>query len=292
MTIIANPIYDVVFKFMMEDNKVAKILLSALLKKEIVELEMRPQEFTSSQKQDLSLFRIDFSARVRDTDGSEKLIVIELQKAWLPSEVCRFRQYLGLQYMNKDNLVKEPEMIYGMPIVSVYLLGHPLVELTEPVIYVRRRYLDYDDHVISESDRFIESLTHDSIIVQIPYLKGRMRNRLERLLNVFDQDNRYCTDDHLLEIDEDRFTGDEQIVVTRLLKAAVAPDIRRQMDIEDELIYELEFRDKIIEENKQTIEENKQMIRSMIGILCRNGISIDEIGRQLSLSSEEVRKLL
>ena len=34
MTIIANPIYDAVFKFLMEDKKVAKILLSALLKKE------------------------------------------------------------------------------------------------------------------------------------------------------------------------------------------------------------------------------------------------------------------
>ena len=31
MTIIANPIYDAVFKFLMEDKKVAKILLSALL---------------------------------------------------------------------------------------------------------------------------------------------------------------------------------------------------------------------------------------------------------------------
>ena len=34
MTIIANPIYDVVFKYMMEDERVAKLLLSALLQKE------------------------------------------------------------------------------------------------------------------------------------------------------------------------------------------------------------------------------------------------------------------
>ena len=33
MTIIANPIYDVVFKYMMEDERVAKLLLSALLQK-------------------------------------------------------------------------------------------------------------------------------------------------------------------------------------------------------------------------------------------------------------------
>ena len=41
MTLIANPIYDVVFKFLMEDERVAKILLSALLQKEVVEVQMR-----------------------------------------------------------------------------------------------------------------------------------------------------------------------------------------------------------------------------------------------------------
>lgn len=40
MTFIANPIYDIVFKYMKEDDKVAKILLSALLKKEIVEIKV------------------------------------------------------------------------------------------------------------------------------------------------------------------------------------------------------------------------------------------------------------
>ena len=37
---IANPIYDVVFKYLMEDSKCAKILLSALINLEIVELEL------------------------------------------------------------------------------------------------------------------------------------------------------------------------------------------------------------------------------------------------------------
>ncbi|MBU0766111.1 MAG: hypothetical protein KJ607_14910 [Bacteroidetes bacterium] len=36
---IANPIYDVVFKYLMNDNRVAKLLLSSILEKEIVELE-------------------------------------------------------------------------------------------------------------------------------------------------------------------------------------------------------------------------------------------------------------
>jgi hypothetical protein len=55
MTIIANPIYDAVFKFLMEDKKVAKILLSALLKKEIIDLEMRRHEYTSMEQTRISL---------------------------------------------------------------------------------------------------------------------------------------------------------------------------------------------------------------------------------------------
>ena len=41
---IANPIYDVVFKYLLDDEKVARLLLSALLGKEVLELQFRPTE--------------------------------------------------------------------------------------------------------------------------------------------------------------------------------------------------------------------------------------------------------
>jgi hypothetical protein len=44
---IANPIYDVVFKFLMEDSRAAKSLLSALIQQEIIELDFLPQEMTA-----------------------------------------------------------------------------------------------------------------------------------------------------------------------------------------------------------------------------------------------------
>lgn len=183
MTIIANPIYDSVFKFLMEDKKVAGILLSALLKKDIIDLEMRRHEYTSMEQARISLFRIDFSAKVREKDGSEHLVLIELQKTWLVTETLRFRQYLGTQYLNKENVIEEKnehgqKRAYGLPIISIYILGHPLGHLTEPVVYVRRRYLDYDDNSLPSPDPFIESLTHDSIIVQIPFLAGQIETAL------------------------------------------------------------------------------------------------------------------
>lgn len=316
MTIIANPIYDAVFKFLMEDKKVAKIFLSALLKKDIIDLEMRRHEYTSMEHTRISLFRIDFSAKIRENDGSEHLVLIELQKTWLITETLRFRQYLGTQYLNKENIIEEKNehgqrRTYGLPIISIYILGHPLGDLTEPVVYVRRRYLDYDDNPLPSPDPFIESLTHDSIIVQIPFLTGRTRNRLERLLSVFDQEYRQADSEHYLEINDEHLDDEVKCVVHRLLKAAAAPDVRRAMEIEDEILSEIEDRDttimmknkeieqkeqvieqkeQVIEQSKQVIEQKEQVIRSMVKMLCNNGTSIEEISKQLSIPVEQIKQ--
>ena len=306
MTFIANPIYDVVFKYLMEDERVAKILLSALLKKEILELEMRKQEYTAMQQTRISLFRMDFAAKIRDNDGSEHLVLIELQKTWLATETLRFRQYLGTQYLNKENMRSDADSNYGLPIISIYILGHILGDLKEPVIYVRRHYLDYDDNEINRKDKFIESLTHDSIIVQIPYLQGRTRNRLERLLNLFDQDRRRKDNDHYLEIDETEFHDrDEKLLVDRLLRAGTTPDVRRAMEVEDEILSEIEARDttimlkdkeieqkeQVIEQKDLQLEQQKQAMKEMVHMLSQAGIPIEDIARKLSLSIEEINRL-
>ncbi len=305
MTLIANPIYDSVFKYMMEDERVANILLSALLKKDILELQVRPHEYTNVQRTSISLFRMDFSAKIRDEKGEEHLVLIELQKTWLPTETLRFRQYLGTQYLSRDNVRKDPDSQYGLPIISIYILGHALGELKEPVIYVRRRYLDYEDNVIEGKDRFIESLTHDSIIVQIPFLRKRTRNRLERLLNIFDQDCRLEGNDHLLEIDENLFQAEDVPVLTRLLKAGVAPDVRRSMDVEDEILSEIEARDTVIMQKNQLIQQKDQriqlkeetiqrqelLIRNVIRMLEQDGLDEWQIAQKLALPIEQIRQL-
>ena len=69
---IANPIYDSVFKYLMEDERVARTLLSALLKKEVVSVEMRRNEYANVGRRDISMFRIDFGAKVREADGKKR----------------------------------------------------------------------------------------------------------------------------------------------------------------------------------------------------------------------------
>lgn len=309
MALIANPIYDSVFKFLMEDERAAKILLSALLKCDVQDLKMRRNEYTNLQQTRISLFRIDFSAKLVDTSGKEQLVLIELQKTWLATETLRFRQYLGTQYLSKDNMLEEDNPKgFGLPIISIYILGHKVGDLQEPVVYVRRRYLDYDNHEIASGvpDPFIESLTHDSIIVQIPYLKENARNHLERILSIFDQDYRIATDEHLLNINDEGMEYDERLLVNRLVLAAASPEIRRDMQVEDEILSEIEsrdtaimMRDKEIEQKSQEIEQKSQeieqknlILRSTVKNLSARGMSISEIANILSLSEKQIQILL
>lgn len=295
MTLIANPIYDVVFKFLMEDERVAKILLSALLQKEVVEVQMRQHEYTDLGRQPISLFRIDFSAKIREKDGQEHFILIELQKTWLATETLRFRQYLGTQYLDEKNIPprdKNPQG-FSLPMVSIYILGHKLGDLQEPVVYVRRRYLDHDSNPITHGvpDPFIESLTHDTIIVQIPYLKGRTRNHLERLLNIFDQDYRWKENGHFLEIDERKLNGnDEQLVMYRLVKAASTPDVRRAMQVEDEILSEIEDRDTTIMLQNAKIEKQKATLEKQSAEIEKKSAEIEKKDAELEKKDEEIRQ--
>ena len=195
-----------------------------------------------------------------------------------------------------------------MPIISIYILGHKLGDLREPVVYVRRRYLDYESQEITDGvpDPFIESLTHDSIIVQIPYLQGRARNHLERLLSVFDQDCRTAADEHLLQIDEEGMGQDGRLLVNRLVMAAASPKVRRDMQVEDEILSEIEMRDttimmkdkeieqkdQVIEQKDQVIEQQKNILRSTAANLSSRGLSSREIATILAVSEETVSDLL
>lgn len=88
------------------------------------------------------------------------------------------------------------------------------------MVYVNHNSYDYDGNVITKGvpDPFIDSLVHDSIIVQIPLLHGQVNNRLERVLSVFDQTKADADDPHILSLDERNYAGDESMeyIVHRL----------------------------------------------------------------------------
>ena len=221
---VANPLYDAVFKYLMEDDRIAKTILTALLKKKVIDVKIRRNEYANlTRRESISMFRIDFAATVLDEDNQPHLMLIELQKTWLPTETLRFRRYLALQYNNEENMLKEEHEKYAIPMVAIYLLGHCVGKIEEPVIYVNHHAYNYDGKKVEEGipDPFVESLQHDSIIVQIPLLHGRVNNRLEKVLCLFDQTN-VADNKKVIKVDDKQFEGDNDMeyIVRRLQSAA------------------------------------------------------------------------
>ena len=286
---VANPIYDIVFKYMMEDERIARTILSALLKVEVLAVEVRPHEYSDDTHENLSVFRIDFGATIRDAGGNEKLILIELQKTWLETETLRFRQYLGVHYSNPKNMLANGS---ALPMVAVYLLGHKVGDIEEPVLYVNHQSLDYDGNVVTKGlpNSFVDSLTHDSIIVQIPRLHGHINNRLDMVLSIFDQSHRDVDDKRILRIDNKVYENDAEMehILRRLTMAAADADIRHKMNVEEEYFSAIEkrdteilLRDKHIAEQKAQITEQKAQITEQKAQITEQKAQITEQKAQL-----------
>lgn len=287
MISIANPIYDSVFKYLMEDERITKTILSALLKKDVVEVEMRKHEYSNAGRDKISVFRLDFAAKVRHEDGSLKLILIELQKTWLETETLRFRQYLGTQYSDPANIIKKDSMnSYAIPMITVYLLGHRVGDIEEPVLYVNHKSYNYDGIEVTKGipDPFVDSLVHDSIIVQIPLLRGTINNRLDKVLSVFDQSHKDEYNHQILNFDEDAFKDDAEMlhILHRLLAAASDARLRQDMNVEDEYFSAIEDRDTAIMQRDQKIAERDATIAKKDGQLAEKDNQLAEKDDQLA----------
>ena len=155
--IIANPIYDVVFKRMMENERVAKFFIGTLLEQIIETIEVKPQEFTyTDELAGISVFRLDFIAPIKTETGEYKKVLIEIQKAKKQIDLMRFRNYLAEQY-KKEDTVKDEKVV--LPITTIYILGFKLPEITTPCIKVERNYKDLINKItLSEKSDFVEKL--------------------------------------------------------------------------------------------------------------------------------------
>ena len=258
--IIANPIYDAVFKRLMENASIARGLLSRILGEEIVRLEMRPQELTNVERRPITFYRVDFSAVVQMEDGTRKNVLIEVQKAKLPTDLIRFRNYLGTHYQRVEENTqtrKEP-----LPIVSIYFLNFCLDKSFPKVIQVARGYRDaITGEAIEGSHEFIECLTHDAYLVQVPLLDENTGSGLERALSVFDQKYALEGDPHRLNlrvttVGEDELLGE---MIRELEKAAADPKLNAYFDFEDEMLYgEREFKRRVAEAEKRVRAQERR----------------------------------
>jgi hypothetical protein len=236
--IIANPIYDVVFKYLLDDMDITRELLATILNENIISVDVKPQEVvTEIGDKNVNIVRFDFKAIIRTADGTHKNILIELQKAKKKIDVTRFRRYLAQNYAREEQikLANGKEELRPLPITTIYFLGFKLDYATNTAIRINREYRDaITGELILLRENFIELLTHDSIIIQVPQILGETRTRLEQILQIFSPI--YETKNEK-QLDYRGETSDPLIrkMIDRLNRANADEDLRRVMDAEEEV---------------------------------------------------------
>jgi hypothetical protein len=266
--IIANPIYDVVFKHLMTTVKgtnrdIASYFTGTILGEEITEIELLPQEYpyfpTPKKKvevQDetetgkLSLIRLDFVATIHTRNGEYKKVLIEIQKSQNPTNLLRFRTYLGEQYKLSDTVIingKSEEK--AIPVVLIYMLGFSLPGIEAIAVKIGRSYTDLIcGGEIKNRSPFIESLTHDGYFIQVPRIKRNVFtewgkcSELEQMLSLFEQD--FFTEENFYKRYPYPLTNKNiKKMIATLEYIAADPKVRRAMQEEywaaqNEIIWE------------------------------------------------------
>ena len=284
---IANPIYDVVFKYMLEDNKVAKLFLSAIIGEEIMELEFSAQERSVEIKKPkpeeipLTVCRFDFSAKIK-TETGFKTAVIELQKAKYSSDLMRFRRYLGLHYQDSNNTY-DADGEKARQIYCIYFLDYGMDLPPRPVLKVDYKVRDvYTGDEFPASGEFVSGLHHRSWIVQIRQLKQHRRNDLEKILSIFDQNTITDSTRHILDVDDETFPEKYQQIIRRLRKAMEDPGKRREMELEDDIIKELQNKERQIEEKNKTIVDMSKTIADKDQTIADKDQTIIELEKEIA----------
>ncbi len=312
--IIPNPIYDVVFKYLMEDNQSAIIVLSTLLNEKIKKLDFQPISHTERVKdpktdKTIKLFHLDFTAVIEKPDGEEELIMIEIQKANNPSDIFRFKRYISanFQYKREGEIInprtQEVERIEKpLRLIPIFILNFRIEnEVNDLMIRTSREKKGlFKEKSLKKSNDFIDNLSFDIWVVQLPnlseidekdYKNDEYKEKLYLLLKLFDQDAQKTNDRHRLLIVKTLFPEFLDRVINRLKSAdAENPDLEEQMNVEDEYLSELTrknneisfFTEKFEQERKirkkqdKVIQESKKVIQEKDKKLQENKKVIEE----------------
>lgn len=323
---IANPLYDHAFKYLMSNDRLARKVLSVILDKEVLELELAQQEIViEDQERRFTLYRLDFKALIRDHNGREKTVLIELQKSKLPTNLLRFRNYLGLAYAQKPRTGADAVL----PIISIYILGYNIEDIPVLAAKVDRRIIDMSlqEELHIESD-FIALLTHTCYILQARRLPTQRLSRIEQFMTLF---NQAWVQEHKFILDLEEVPEEFKDIAEYLQRPLQEEEIRRKLQAEEEvealfamqeaekeqlragmekalareeeaLAREEEERRQKEEERRQKEEERRQKeearmqaresAQKLARFMLQTGASIQDTARETGLSEEELYRLM
>ena len=296
--VIANPIYDVVFKRMMENERVARFFIGTLLDETIENVEVKPQEFTyTDELAGLAVFRLDFIATIKTASGESKKVLIEIQKAKNQIDMMRsggvpLRNYLGEQYKKEDKINDEKVIL---PITTIYILGFKLTEIDAACIKVQRNYKDLiNNKIIDTKSDFVEKLTHAraanrSFIVQVDRITDRYQTKLDKLLSVFEQTNFIDSNKITKQYKHNTDIEEVKIITDILHHTGTDPDEKKKIEVEQEAwrtvnaMFEDKEREllKALSEKDQALSEKDQALSEKDVALSKMAEEIQALRRRL-----------
>jgi septum formation inhibitor MinC len=324
---IANPLYDHAFKYLMSNDRLARKVLSVILDKEVLELELSQQEvIIADEERRFTMYRLDFKARIRSENGREETVLIELQKSKLPTNLLRFRSYLGLTYGQKPRITEQQGT--PLPIISIYILGYNIEDIPIMAAKVDRRIVDMSkgEELHIKSD-FIDLLTHTCYILQVRRLPPERQSRIEKFMTLF---NQHWVQEHNFILDLEEVPEEFKDVAEYLRRPLQDEDQRNKLMAEEELeqLFGIQEAEKaallnMIEEAKAREEEAKareeeakareeeakareegerrqkeeavhqarEAKLKLARLMLRSGVSVEEIALETGLTKEEVNEL-
>lgn len=333
--IIPNPIYDVVFRYLMEDPESATIVLSTLINEKITSLQLEPQ--THAQKKtykakiedpttqdDIRLFHLDFTATVELPDGTEELIMIELQKASEPDDIFRFKRYISKNFQRKQ----EKEIIHPVShtvekinkpirLIPVFILNFRIENEINDLLIRTNRIKEgvFKNRPLKKTNEFIDNLTYDILVVQLPnlsniseseYQDDEYKKKLFALLKIFDQKSKVKNNEHRLRLIRRFFPGYLERVIQRLQSADINnPDLEEQLYAEDEYLKVLIDRDnqisffkekaeanyKVIKAKNEALSKKDKIILDLAKTLKDSGVPIEAIMQKTKLTKKDIENL-
>ncbi len=261
--VIPNPIYDVVFKYLMEDNDSAIIILSTLINEKIKNLKFEPvskaEKITDPKTEtEIKLFHLDFTATIELSDGTEELIMIEIQKANKANDIFRFKRYISANFQKKqEKEIVNPrtqaveKIDKPIRLIPIFILNFRIEnEIDDLIIRTNRLKTGiFKQKNLQKQNEFIDNLSYDIWVVQLPnltkiepweYENDEYKTKLYLLFNLFDQKAQVKENKHRLLLLRKKFPSFMERVIARLKSAdSNNPDLEEQMHIEDEYLNEL-----------------------------------------------------
>ncbi len=310
---IINPLYDTAFKYLMDNEPIAKKVMSILLNQNVISLQSKPQATSVTHDGVKYSKRYDFKAIVQTIDNKYSTVIIEVQKYKFPKPIYRFRHYLGENYIKQETIInnKGEEITVSLPIKSIYILGFKVFKSDILIVMIGNKPVDYlTDEALDENCNFAELLTHSTLIIQTTVEPKNSKNtRIEKLIRLFKQKIEYDPSNYVIEVDEEETDDVIKEIQSYLNKATLEDEILRTLRYEkdyDDSIKTLEQEmetikreneeAKLREEVERRLKEEAKLREEEAKVklalkMLKYGEPIDEIATETGLSVDKILEL-